>query len=162
MAAPRKINVKEAVRLRKMGIPVRDIALRYDVSAQAVRYATSRFMDADSPRPPGPNDDIYVPETFSEMLKLAQKDMWVYYTKIAKGVAKVQAFNAIKEMAKREQESGEVVKEPEPLLADVISGVAALSDERKREILVPEHARLLAEVEAVERVLAELGEVVAA
>jgi hypothetical protein len=101
------------------------------------------------------------PGSFSEMRDLGGPMLWEYFKTAANGVAKVQAYRAITELAKLE-EGGDDPDEKEPLIADIVAGVTSLSPIRKREILTAELARLGEESSAIERVLAEMDEAVAA
>jgi hypothetical protein len=67
-----------------------------------------------------------------------------------KGIALTQALKTVEALARAEPESE---KEQPPLIADVVSGVVALPDERKREILAGELARLDVERKAIEEAL---------
>lgn len=67
-----------------------------------------------------------------------------------KGIALNQALKTVEALARAEPESE---KEEQPLLADIVSGVAALPVERKREILGAELVRLEQERAAIQEVL---------
>lgn len=96
-----------------------------------------------------------VPGSFTEMRDLAAQQLYVYFQN-STGVAKSHAFKAIVEMAKLEGDNGGANDEPEPLIADIISGVASLSPIRKRDILTVERDHLQIELGAVEDALAAM------
>lgn len=80
------------------------------------------------------------PKTFAEMLDLAAADIWSDF-KSMKGTAKVQAFNAIRQLAKEDPEGG-TDEEEEPSITDVLAGIPQLTVERRREILTAALGRL--------------------
>lgn len=147
MAAPRKFDHEEARRLRANGYSVADIASMFDVTKGSVSQATMDVVVVDRPK---------LPQTFAEMADLAAQDMWTYFH-TAQGVAKVQAYKAIRDLAEREAEAT-IDTEPAPSIADVVTGVAALSPDRKREILTAERDRLREEAAAVDDALAHMDE----
>jgi hypothetical protein len=100
------------------------------------------------------------PGSFTEMRDLAAQEIWTRF-KSLQGTAQVQAFNAIRELAKQDPNGGDD-SEPEPLIADIVAGVASLSAVRKRQILTDEREKLRAELDAIEGVLAEMDQAVAA
>ena len=160
MAPERKFDHDEARRLRAEGYSVLEIAELFNVTKGAVSHVTAdairQATDKASPEAARKRREAN-PETFTEMRDLAAKEVWTNF-KSLKGVAQIQAFNAIRDLAKQEPDGGEA--EPEPLIADVVSGVASLSPLRKVEILSVERERLVVEMAAIDAVLAEL-EVVA-
>lgn len=91
------------------------------------------------------------PENFAEMLDMAAAELWADYKNL-KGVAKVQAFNAFRQLAKQEPEGG-TSEERDPTVAEVIQGIPQLSDERKREILTAALGRIDLEREQIAEVL---------
>lgn len=99
------------------------------------------------------------PGNFRDMRDRAAQELWAYF-QTAGGVAKVQAFRAIDEMAKREPEGGEE-KEPEPLLADVLADVVTLSPIRKRAILSENRVRYAEELAAIDALLSAMEAVAA-
>lgn len=149
MPPERKFDHDEARALRAAGVAVSEIADRFGVTKGAVSQATANVAPENAKKRSEEN-----PETFTEMRDLAAKEVWKQF-KSLKGVAQIQAFNAIRELAKQDPDSGGDA-EPEPLIADIISGVASMSNVRKLEILVPERDRYLAEVAAIDRVLSAI------
>lgn len=91
------------------------------------------------------------PQSFAEMLDLAAAHMWAEF-KDLKGTAKVQAFNAIRQLAKEDPDGGGEDEE-EPTVAEVIQGIPQLPPERKRAILTGALARLDLEREQILEVL---------
>lgn len=91
------------------------------------------------------------PQTFAEMLDLAAAHIWSEF-KDLKGTAKVQAFNAIRQLAKEDPEGGGE-DEQEPTVAEVIQGIPQLSDERRRAILMGALDRLDLERDRIVEVL---------
>ena len=155
-----KFDHEEARRMRATGqYTVQQIADHFGVTKGAISHVTSDVaVDAD---PALKARKAKTPETATEMLELALPELWVAF-KGSKGIAKKHAFEAIAAAAKREQASGVEALEPDPLIADVVSGVASLAPERRQEILSAERSRLVDELEAIERVLAEAAELVPA
>lgn len=146
MAAPRKFDHEEACRLREEGWSIADLAAHYGVTKGSVSQATAAVIPREKPQG--------VPETFAEMRDMAAPLLWEYF-KAATGVAKVQAYRAIVDAAKRESDGVEEV-EAEPLLADVVSGAASLSPVRMREILTENRTRFAEELARIDDVLERL------
>lgn len=162
MAARRQFDWDEAIRLYDggRGLSMEEIADQFGVTKPSVWRVLTRHQKGLI-GPAGPNGiaaqvPAHMPETAEEMLELAIPELWTQF-KATKGIAKMKAFDAIVATAKRERADGDVKKEPEPLIADVVSGVASLSAERKLEILSAERERLAVEAAAVDGALAGLG-----
>lgn len=100
------------------------------------------------------------PGNFKEMRELGAQSLYTYF-QTATGVAKVQAFRAIDAMAKLEADDDPAGKEPDPLIADVVAGVASLSPIRKRQILSVEQVRLREEIAAVDLALVGMDDAAA-
>lgn len=155
MAPERKFDHDEARRLRATGeFSVDELADHFGVTKGAITQATKMVA---------PNQTVAarsrVPETATEMLELALPDLWAAF-KGSKGIARKAAFEAIAAAAKREQAENGPPKEPDPLIADVVTGVASLSPTRRREILAAEQAKLQVELAAVEGALDLMNEAV--
>lgn len=148
---------EEARAMRARGMNVQEIADHFGVTKGAISHVTSGIVKGSVPDENGRYQrGDPVPETFTEMRDLAAKEVWKQF-KGLKGVAQIQAFNAIRELAKQDPDGGDE-QEPDPLIADVVSGVLSLSVERRREILTFERVRLVEELEAIDGALAEMGE----
>lgn len=151
MPPERKFDHEEAKRLRATGeYTVDELAAHFGVTKGAISQATKE-VDASIVK-----RTSRAPENFAQMKDRASSMLWSYFQE-ATGVAKVQAYKAIVQAAKEEEAEGVTVKEPEPLLADVVSGAAALSPIRRLEILTVERARFAEELAAIDRALGEVA-----
>lgn len=95
---------------------------------------------------PPPKEYDSDPETYQDMYRRAIPILWRDFESLS-GVAKVNAFKAIQQLAKDDPggSSGDDEDEREPLIADVIDGIEKLPADRKRTILERELAVIDAE-----------------
>jgi hypothetical protein len=99
------------------------------------------------------------PGSAVEMASRALAELWDYY-ETAQGVAKINTFKEIQRLARAEAAGDASDAERDPLIADVVAGVVALSPIRKRQILSVERERLDEELAAVDAALASMDEAV--
>jgi hypothetical protein len=82
----------------------------------------------------GTDADVPMPDTFEGLRDEFLKIAWSKRNDMT-DTAFTQMMNALARLAEANKQADDAVKGEEPLIADVISGIAALPAERRREIL---------------------------
>lgn len=121
-----------------------DLYLRGIGVDRAALEATGRALAIERAR----SEDPDRPRTYKEMAERALESLVGDYEQLT-GVAKVQAYKAIQQLAREEGDAGPGVEEVEPPLAEILEGIVHLTPQRRTEILRRELEKITAEREQI-------------